>query len=165
MAPIELDGEPASTSTPEPRTETLKEAVARINRAADLLLDQVVDHEEEVPYDTDETGTQGEENAVQVDDEAIEMAEQEALQGDRIVRLVRIEEEPEGMEVEEPVQAQVDQVQESPINEANNSQGNGVNDYARLMVTAEPMSVSMSSVGDGKRIKTYVYRRRSLSLE
>ena len=117
----------------------------------------MVDHEEEVPFDTDD--------AVQVDDEAIEMAEQEALQGDRIVRLVRIEEEPEGMEVEEPVQVQADQAQESPLSEANSSQGNGINDYAGLMVTAEPMSVSTSSVGDGKRIKTYVYRRRSLSLE
>ena len=164
MASIELDGAPAAASTPEPKKETIKEAVTRINRAADLLLDQMVDHEEEVPFEAGDP--------IQADEDAIiSLAEQEAMQGDPIVRLVRIEEEPEVMEVEEPVpeeepvQAQVGQVHESPISEANSSHGNGINDYARLMVTAEPMSVSTSSVGDGKRIKTYVYRRRSLSLE
>ena len=99
-------------------------------------------------------------NDIQIEEEAVEMAAQEALQGARIVNLLRIEEEPEDMEIEEP-----DQVQVSPPNAENIRPSNGVNDYARLMVTAEPMSVSTTNVGDGKRVKTIVYRRRSTSLE
>ena len=40
-----------------------------------------------------------------------------------------------------------------------------LNEYARRMVTAEPLSVSTTNVGDGKRVKTIIYRRRSNSLE
>ena len=103
---------------------------------------------------------QGASNDIQLEEAAIKVAVQEALQGARVVNLLRIEEEPEDMELEEP-----DQEQASPPHVENIRPASAVNDYARLMVTAEPLSVSSTNVGDGKRVKTIVYRRRSNSLD
>ena len=94
----------------------------------------------------------------------ISLAEQEEMQGPPVDRLVRIEEEPEVQEDGESVIEEAN-VLESHSRRLNSNHGEGISDYARSMVTAEPMSVSTSTVAAGKRIKTIVYRRRSLSLD
>ena len=128
----------------------MAEAVERINRAADLLLNQ---------GESQEGGEIQEDGAAApaaVYDEDADLAPEEALEGARIVNVVEVREEPEE-EAENPPAA--------AINEAQSTVNSTRSEYARRMVPPEPVSVQTTNVGDGKRIKTIIYRRRSNSLD
>ena len=147
----------------------MTEVVARINRAADLLLNQGEAQEDGEAKDDgvavqDDPGAQ----AI-VHDDGVDQAAEEALEGARIVNIVEVMEEPEEeAEVMEEPEEEAEIPPEIPpaavSNEAH-SMDSPRSEYARRMVPSEPVSVQTTNVGDGKKVKTIIYRRRSNSLD
>ena len=86
------------------------------------------------------------------------MAPEDALACDRMVNVVLVREEAE----EEAEEQQNPSAAAHNVSEAIPSTRS---EYARRMVPPEPVSICTSHLGDGQKVKTTIYRRRSNSLE
>ena len=119
----------------------MEEAVERINHAADILLNQG-DREEDAAAVVAEA-------APEIKEEDAYMGPKETIASAKIVNVVIVHEE----------------AKEGPQNPSQGATTSSRSKYARRMVPPETVSTSTYLLGDRKKVKTTIFRRRSNSLE